>query len=78
MVVSHDIDLAAQYCHQLVILKDGHLFSIGTPEEVITMSNIEAVYDCPVLADKNRATGSPRVNLVGKTLRGKSLTKPSA
>ncbi|MEE9419505.1 MAG: hypothetical protein V3W43_08505 [Desulfatiglandaceae bacterium] len=31
VVVSHDIDLAAQYCHQLVILKDGHLFSIGTP-----------------------------------------------
>ncbi|MFH1929973.1 MAG: ABC transporter ATP-binding protein [Pseudomonadota bacterium] len=75
VVVSHDIDLAAQYCHQLVILKDGHLFSIGTPENVVTTSNIETVYDCPVLVDRNPATGSPRVNLVRKALRQKDFNR---
>ena len=63
VVVSHDIDLAAQYCQRLAILRNGHLFKVGTPEEVITTSTIETVYDCPVLVDRNPATGSPRVNL---------------
>ena len=66
VVVSHEIDLAAQYCQRLAILRNGHLFKVGTPEEVITTSNIETVYDCPVLVDRNPATGSPRVNLIGK------------
>jgi iron complex transport system ATP-binding protein len=66
VVVSHEIDLAAQYCQRLAILRNGHLFKVGTPEEVITTSTIETVYDCPVLVDRNPATGSPRVNLVGK------------
>jgi iron complex transport system ATP-binding protein len=64
VVVSHDIDLAAQYCQQLVLLKEGALFKTGHPEEVITASDIEKVYDCPVLVDRHPSTGSPRVNLV--------------
>ena len=63
VVVSHEIDLAAQYCQRLAILRNGHLFKVGTPEEVITTSTIETVYDCPVLVDRNPAAGTPRVNL---------------
>ncbi len=65
VVVSHDIDLAAQYCHRMMMLKDGSTYEQGEPEEVITASNIEAVYECPVLVDKNPATGRPRVSLIG-------------
>ena len=64
MVVSHDIDLASQYCDQMVMLKDGRVYSTGAPGEVITASNIKAVYECPVIVDKNPAVGSPRVSLV--------------
>jgi iron complex transport system ATP-binding protein len=65
VVVSHDIDLAAQYCHRLMMLKNGSTYEMGEPEKVITESNIQAVYDCPVLVDKNPVTGRPRVSLVG-------------
>jgi len=61
VVVSHDIDLAAQYCHRLMMLKNGSVYKMGEPDKVITASNIEAVYDCPVLVDKNPVTGRPRV-----------------
>jgi iron complex transport system ATP-binding protein len=61
VVVSHDIDLTSQYCRRVIMLKDGSIFKTGVPNEVITASNIEAVYDCPVLVDKNPATGRPRV-----------------
>ena len=65
VVVSHDIDLAAQYCHQLMLMKNGSIYEMGEPQKVITESNIKAVYDCPVLVDKNPSTGRPRVSLVG-------------
>jgi len=64
MVVSHDIDLAAQYCHRMIILKNGSIYEMGEPGRVITAPNIETVYDCPVLVDKNPATGTPRVILL--------------
>jgi iron complex transport system ATP-binding protein len=64
LVVSHDMDLAAQYCDRMVMLKEGRVYSTGAPDEVITASNIEAVYGCPVMVDKNPATGSPRVSLI--------------
>jgi len=63
VVVSHDIDLAAQYCHRVTMLKHGSVYATGDPETVVTEKNIEAVYDCPVLVDKNPATGKPRVSL---------------
>ncbi len=64
LVVSHDIDLAAQYCDRMVMLKKGRIYSMGVPNEVITATNIEGVYECTVIVDKNPATGTPRVSLV--------------
>ena len=61
VVVSHDIDLTSQYCRRVIMLRDGSIYEMGEPDEVITAANIEAVYDCPVLVDKNPATGRPRV-----------------
>jgi len=63
VLVSHDIDLAAQYCHRLVMLKQGTVYETGEPEQVLTTSNVEIVYECPVLIDRNPATGKPRVSL---------------
>lgn len=64
VLVSHDIDLAAQYCHRIVLLKDGEICGTGRPEEVLTASNIETVYGCGVVVDRNPVTGTPRVSLM--------------
>jgi len=64
VLVSHDIDLIAQYCHRLIMLKHGSIYEMGEPEKVITASNIEAVYECPVLVDTNPSSGRPRVSVV--------------
>ena len=63
VLVSHDIDLAAQYCHRLVMLKEGVVYQAGDPENVVTKANVEAVYGCPVLVDRHPVTGRPRVSL---------------
>jgi iron complex transport system ATP-binding protein len=63
VVVTHDVDLSAQYCHRLVLLKNGQVYRSGDPASVVTPANIQAVYECPVVVDNNPATGKPRVSL---------------
>jgi len=63
VLVSHDIDLVSQYCHRIVMLKNGSVHLTGTPDQVINAASIEAVYECAVLVDRNPITGKPRVHL---------------
>jgi iron complex transport system ATP-binding protein len=64
VLVSHDVDLAAQYCHRIMFLKHGNLYASGAPSEVITAENVEAVYECPVIVDIHPLSGRPRVSLI--------------
>ncbi len=64
VVVSHDIDLVSQYCSRVLLLKGGTIFSIGEPQQVISASNVEAVYECPVHVDMHPVTGRPRVSIL--------------
>jgi len=66
--ISHDINLAAQYCDRILILNNGKIHSIGCPEEVITREDIEVVYDCQVLVDRNPITNKPRITPMGKNI----------
>ncbi len=64
--ISHDLNLAAEYCHRIVLLHKGSVSSVGTPAEVITEENIRRVYETTVLIEKNPLSGAPRVTLLGK------------
>jgi iron complex transport system ATP-binding protein len=44
LIALHDLNLAAQYCDKLVMLKNGRLFAEGSPQQVMTAENIRAVY----------------------------------
>lgn len=61
--VSHDLNLASQYCDRLLLLHRGTLFKFGTPAEVIQPTAIANVYGCDVLVDRHPMTGVPRVTL---------------
>ena len=61
--MSHDIDLVAQYCSRIILLKNGTVYRTGDPDTVITAENIEDVYECPVLVDQNPLSGRPRVSV---------------
>ena len=62
-IVSHAIDLVAQYCSKVVLLKNGSVYRTGDPDTVVTAENIEDVYECPVLVDRNPLSGRPRVSV---------------
>ena len=45
IMISHDLNIAAKYSDNMLMLKDGYVYAVGTPEEVLTKENIKAVYD---------------------------------
>lgn len=44
IMISHDINIAAKYADEIIMMHDGSIFAIGTPQEVITNENMETVY----------------------------------
>ena len=70
ILVSHDLNLASQYCDRLVLLSEGRIFRTGTPSEVIRPEILETVYRCKVLVDRHPDTGLPRVTLPGPLRKG--------
>ena len=63
VLVSHDLNLASQYCDQVLLLNHGRLAAMGSPQMVITPNVIEEVYGCSVLVDRHPQSGLPRVSL---------------
>ena len=46
MIVStHDLNLAAMLCTELVLIKDGRLLAVGPTKDVLTPLNIRRLYD---------------------------------
>jgi len=58
LIVTHDINLAAQFCDKLILLNEGRIISTGTPEEVLKFPVIEEIYGVKVYIDINPFTKS--------------------
>lgn len=63
VMASHDMNIASEFCDRLILLQDGRIYKMGTPQEVITKENIESVFGCEVWIDQNPVSGMPRINL---------------
>jgi len=70
VLVSHDLNMASQYCDRIMLMENGSLFQIGTPDDVITPEALSAVYRCDVLVDRHPESGLPRVTLPGRQIAG--------
>ena len=44
LMVLHDLNLAARYSDILAAIKDGGVFTVGSPDEVLTRENISALF----------------------------------
>jgi len=64
VMVLHDLNLASAYCDRIALINEGSVFKQGSPEEVLTYQNIEAVYKTLVLVNQNPITQKPNVVLV--------------
>jgi iron complex transport system ATP-binding protein len=69
LVVTHDINLAAQFADNLILMKSGRAVYTGTPEQVLQPQILQDVFEVRVLVDAHPATGGPRVTPVHDTYR---------
>ncbi|MGD6810368.1 MAG: ABC transporter ATP-binding protein [Candidatus Bathyarchaeia archaeon] len=68
IVTMHDLNLASRFSDRLIMLKKGAIYAVGSPEDVLTEENIEAVYGI-----KAKVTSS----IIGKPQITPILTEPS-
>lgn len=61
IAVLHDLNLAAEYCGRLLVLNQGRIASLGSPDEVIAAETISTVYGANVLIERNPRSGKPHV-----------------
>lgn len=53
LLISHDLNFAAELSDRLLLLAEGRLVQIGPPEQVLDESVLSAVYGCPVSVEKS-------------------------
>lgn len=68
LCISHDLNLAAEYCKQVILFSEGRIYSEGDPTSVVTEANLRAVYGTLVRVQTSPYSGQPVV-LVGRTSR---------
>lgn len=52
LVVLHDLNLAAAFASTVLLMKEGCVTHIGTPDDVLTSKNLSTVYDTDIFVDR--------------------------
>jgi len=64
VVVTHDVNLAAEFADRVLLLKNGREVASGAPREVLTPELLRTVFNLEVLVDAHPVTGAPRITPV--------------
>lgn len=64
IVITHDLNLAAEFADEIILLKNGAIQSKGAPETVLTNENLQQVFNVKVLLDENPSSGKRRVTAI--------------
>lgn len=59
--VSHDINLAAEFCSRILVLQDGKIAGDGTPQEVLSDTLIQTVFGKSFLLSTHPQSGRPYI-----------------
>jgi ABC-type cobalamin/Fe3+-siderophores transport system ATPase subunit len=61
IIVTHDINLAAEFANHVVLLSGGRLVVQGKPRDVLTAPLLKEVLGISVLVDAHPLSGAPRI-----------------
>ncbi|MFB3920332.1 MAG: ABC transporter ATP-binding protein [Terriglobia bacterium] len=64
VIVTHELNLAAELADDLVLLDAGRCLAQGKPEQVLQSELLSRVFRTRVLVDRNPSSGRPRVTWV--------------
>ena len=71
VAVFHDLNLAARYCDELILLAHGRVLAQGAAAEVLTAENLQRAYGVKARVEKDFLTGRPFVMLLPPVKRGR-------
>lgn len=69
VIVTHDLNLAAEFATHLLLVKDGRVLAHGSPREVMTPELLEKIFAVKILVDAHPLTGAPRITPVHEARR---------
>ena len=64
VVVTHDVNLAAEFSNEVMLMKDGASIAYGSPHEVLSEQLLKEVFALQVLVDAHPVSGAPRITPV--------------
>ena len=64
VVVTHELNLAAEFANKVLLLRQGEVIECGPPKEVMTEAALRGVFETDLLVDNSPISGAPRVTLI--------------
>lgn len=64
IVVTHELNLAAEFATHALLLKSGEMITHGATREVMTEQRLREVFEANLMVDANPSSGAPRVTLI--------------
>lgn len=61
LLITHGLDVTAQFADRMLLLSRGKVAAEGTPEEVLREEVLAAVYEWPISVRRDPETGAPRI-----------------
>ncbi len=68
VVVTHELNLAAEFATGVLLLKSGEAVAFGEPAGVLSEERLRNVFETDLIVDVNPLSGAPRVTLVRPSL----------
>jgi iron complex transport system ATP-binding protein len=61
VIVTHDLNLAAEFADQIILLSRGRVVAAGSPRDVLTPQALQTIFNLRVLVDAHPVSGAPRI-----------------
>lgn len=62
LIVTHEINLAAEFADRVALIKDGRLVACGAAREVMTAELLSGLFETPLLVSSHPQSGAPTVS----------------
>lgn len=72
LMVTHELNVAAEFSDRILLLHQGKTSAWGTPEEVLNEQQLMEVFNLDLLVDRNPISGAPRVTPINHRRRMQS------
>ena len=67
IVVTHELNLAAEFATDVLLLKAGEIAAHGPPREVMSETLLREIFNAPLAVDANPTSGAPRITISRKS-----------